>query len=47
MVSSSARGTYDWNHPGFLEGMKTAISGMEMKGINAKISTAHNGGQAA
>lgn len=33
--------------PGFSTGMKPAINGMEMKGTNAKISTAHNGGQAA
>jgi hypothetical protein len=27
--------------------MKPAVSSVEMKGTNAKISTAHNGGQAA
>lgn len=33
--------------PAFWTGMKTAVSGTEMKGTNAPISAAHNGGQAA
>jgi hypothetical protein len=33
--------------PASSKGMKPALSGMEMKGTNAKISTAQNGGPAA
>jgi hypothetical protein len=47
IVSSSARGTYDWNCPGFLDRHENRCKSIEMKTINAPICATRRGGQAA